>query len=132
MYSTEDKVHAEICDENAEKCNDAVEMEEPCIAEARQKLAVQRSSIDKHRYQCPYLLWIPAPIVTPADICPDSTDEDANGKQCHSRIQHDKREMLQFLPPDFGKHSHHTVEKNQEQQCVCYHNNCDMERQKRG
>ena len=96
VHSAEDEVHAKVGDQYAQECDDAVGVEEHRAAHCLYRAAVQRGAVYEHRYQCPYLLGVPAPVAPPRYICPHSTDEYSGCEQEHGRVEHQAAYPLQL------------------------------------
>ena len=92
--------------------------------------------IHHHRYQRPCLLWVPRPVSTPRHVSPHRTQEYADGKEEHGRIEKQSREGCGFLhgnhlPSMQLPHGLQPHEHLQGKQGVGTHHRHHMDRQQR-
>lgn len=87
MHATEEVIDTKVSHYEAHQGKDRIDAVVTNGTEPRQTLRMERHAIDKKRYQCPCLLWIPAPVCSPRDICPHGTKEYARrkGKDCRTK-----------------------------------------------
>ena len=65
MQASEQEIHPEICDQDAQEGEDAEDMEMLRIPEPFQRSLMDAEGIDEHCDQGPYLLRIPSPVSSP-------------------------------------------------------------------
>ena len=87
VHSTQNKIHAEIRDEDGEEADDHVKMVYAGLTEEGDGSLVEGYGIDHERDECPRLLRVPRPVVAPRHVGPDGTEEDADGEEEDGRIE---------------------------------------------
>ena len=65
MHAAEEKIYAEIGDQDAQEGQDTVEMEKLGAAEALDGGRMERRHVDEHGDEGPDLLGVPTPIAAP-------------------------------------------------------------------
>ena len=97
MHSCEEVVYSEVSHHDAQEGKGDVDMVGERLAEDRQALGVYHHCIYHKGNECPGLLAVPTPVVAPAHISPDSTDEDAETHASQGWIEEEAAQCLQFL-----------------------------------
>lgn len=65
MHAAEEKIYAEIGNQDAQEGQDTVEMEKLGAAEALDGGRMERRHVDEHGDEGPDLLGVPAPVAAP-------------------------------------------------------------------
>ena len=65
MHAAEEKIYAEIGNQDAQEGQDTVEMEKLGAAEALDGGRMERRHVDEHGDEGPDLLRVPAPVAAP-------------------------------------------------------------------
>ena len=65
MHAAEEKIYAEIGNQDTQKGQDTVEVEKLGAAEALDGGRMERRHVDEHGDESPDLLWVPTPITAP-------------------------------------------------------------------
>lgn len=86
MQTTEEEVNAKIGDDDAEEGESAVEKEFLRLT-ANGKRGIQGKGIDNEGDECPDFFGVPGPVVSPRDVGPEGTDNDAEGQQKYRQIK---------------------------------------------
>ena len=77
MHAREEIVHTEVGHGNAHECQGDVNVIYQRLAEDRQALRMHYYGINHKGDECPCFLAVPTPVITPAHVSPDGSDEDA-------------------------------------------------------
>ena len=97
VHSCKEVVYSEVCHDDAKESQGDIDVVGERLAEDRQALRVNYHGIYHEGDECPCLLAVPTPVGSPADICPDGSDEDAETHGCESRVEEYMAQCLQFL-----------------------------------
>ena len=65
MHTAEEKIYAEIGNQDTQKSQNTIEMKEPGAAKALYGGRMERRHVDEHGDEGPDLLWVPTPITAP-------------------------------------------------------------------
>ena len=77
VHAREEIVHTEVGHGDAQECQGDVNMIHQWLTEDWQTLCMYHHGIYHEGDECPSLLAIPTPVITPAHVSPDGSDEDA-------------------------------------------------------
>ena len=86
MQTTEEEVNAKIGDDDAEEGEGAV-VEEGFGAASDFQGGMHGEGVDEEGDERPDFLGVPGPVVSPRDVGPEGTDNDAEGQQKYRRIK---------------------------------------------
>ena len=86
MHSGKEVIYSEICHGNAHECQGDVNVIYQWLAEDRQTLRMHYYGINHKGDERPRLLAIPTPVITPAHVSPDGSDEDSESHRGEGRV----------------------------------------------
>jgi len=98
MQTAQEEIHPEIGEQHAQEGQEHEPMERPRATQRGEQTGMQGEGVDQHRDERPHLLGIPAPITSPAFICPHTTQKIAYGEyyelHCKRSIVYDSEFLL--------------------------------------
>ena len=143
MHSAQEIVDPEESHQHGGERNHGRQVEEPQAVQAFHQVEMGHHGIDDHRDQRPGLLRVPPPVTAPGLVCPDGSEESADGHQGkpypERHLAHDAQfgdtgfQHLFVLLPGNGHH-HHIGQPDQAtdaEETVSGDNDCHMEHQPR-
>ena len=87
MHAREEIVHTEVGHGDAQEGKGDVDVIHQRLAENRQALRMHYYCINHKGDERPRLLAIPTPVITPAHVSPDGSDEDAEPHRGEGRVE---------------------------------------------
>ena len=103
MHARQEIVHAEVGHGKAEECQCHVYVVGCGATQQGQALSVERHGIEHERYERPRLLRVPAPVGSPAHVCPDGAYEYAYAQGGNGGMEEQKAQNLQLMVKAIGK-----------------------------
>ena len=86
MHAREEIVHTEVGHGDTQEGKGDVNVIYQRLAEDRQTLCMYHHGINHEGDERPGLLAIPTPVITPAHVSPDGSDEDAESHRGEGRV----------------------------------------------
>ena len=130
VHACEKVVYSEICHDDAQEGKGHVDVVGEGLAEQGQALCVNHYGVNHKGDERPGFLGIPTPVVAPAHVCPDCTDEDAEPHRGKGRIEEHTAQRLKLLPMRAEEDSHDAAEEGERQQGVAHHDDADVDAEK--
>ena len=88
VQTSEDVITSEVCHQHTQEGEVKICLHVSGIGKPWQAGWMEREHIYQESYQCPCLLWVPLPVGSPSRFCPDSSKDDASGKEQFGGEEH--------------------------------------------
>ena len=130
VHACEEVVYSEICHDDAQEGKGHVDVVGEGLAEQGQALCMSHHGINHKGDERPGFLGIPTPVVAPAHVCPDCTDENAEPHGGKGRVEEHTAQRLKFLSVRAEEDAHDAAEEGERQQGVAHHDDADVDAEK--
>ena len=127
VHSCKEVVYSEVCHGDTQEGQGDVDVIHQRLAENRQTLCMHYYGINHKGDERPRFLAIPTPVITPAHVSPDGSDEDAESHRCEGRVQEDAAQCLKLFAMRAKADTHDATDKGERQECIAHHDDADMD-----
>ena len=127
VHSCKEVVYSEVCHGDTQEGQGDVDVIHQRLAENRQALRMHYYGIYHKGDERPRLLAIPTPVITPAHVSPDGSDEDAESHRGEGRVQENAAQCLKLFAMRAKADTHDATDESQGQQCIAHHDDADMD-----
>ena len=127
VHAREEIVHTEVGHGDTQEGQSDVDVIHQRLAENRQALRMHYYGIYHKGDERPRLLAIPTPVITPAHVSPDGSDEDAESHRGEGWVQEDAAQCLKLFAMRAKADTHDATDKGERQEGVAHHDDADMD-----